>query len=121
MPVVEKTGGPRVHVRGIGTFQAGDQADVSTADAQYLIEERGDFEIVDNGGEDGTNDADTVVPFDPNDLTVDELKDRLDDNEYAEDELDALYSAEAGGFGVDHPEGKERQTALDAIEARREA
>ena len=57
MPTVEKTIGGRVNVRGIGEFVSGDRAEVSTADAQYLVEERGDFELVDDGSEDQADDA----------------------------------------------------------------
>jgi hypothetical protein len=48
MPTVEKVTGGRVHVRDIGHFEAGGRAEVSEADARYLVEERGDFETVDD-------------------------------------------------------------------------
>ena len=47
MPVVEKTSGGAVDVRGIGDFAAGDRAEVSAEDAAYLVDERGDFERID--------------------------------------------------------------------------
>lgn len=47
MPVVEKTSGPNVTVRGIGEFEIGDREEVDGSDAEYLVEERGDFELVD--------------------------------------------------------------------------
>ncbi|WP_435346024.1 hypothetical protein [Haloarchaeobius sp. HRN-SO-5] len=50
MPTVQKTSGGRVTVRDIGEFTVGDQAAVSDAEAQYLVDERGDFTLVD--GED---------------------------------------------------------------------
>jgi hypothetical protein len=73
MPVVEKTSGGTVRVRGIGEFEPGDRADVSTADAQYLCDERGDFERVDEevadaGGEVREEDG----PPDPYDHVCDE-------------------------------------------------
>ena len=55
----------------------------------------------------------TDAPFDPNEHTVSALRERLDeDTEYTAAELEALRAAEA--------DGKARETALDAIDARRE-
>ena len=51
-------------------------------------------------------------PFDPATVTVDDLKERLDENDYSADELDALAAAEEAG--------KDRETALDAIANARE-
>lgn len=48
MPTVEKVNGGRVLVRGIGRFAIGDRAEVSEADAAYLCDARGDFELVDD-------------------------------------------------------------------------
>jgi hypothetical protein len=118
MPTVEKTSGGRVNVRGIGEFERGDQADVSTADAQYLVEERGDFKIVDEASED---DAVTAFAFPETDVgesgeltdfTVDEVKARLETGEF-DHVLDDIKSAE------EH--GKDRSTVHDAIDERREA
>jgi hypothetical protein len=53
MPTVEKVAGPRIHVRDIGRFSTGDRADVSADEAQYLCEELGGFERVDD--EDSTD------------------------------------------------------------------
>jgi len=50
MPTVEKTSGGTVRIRDIGEFAPGDRADVSTADAQYLCDERGDFERIEADG-----------------------------------------------------------------------
>lgn len=50
-------------------------------------------------------------PVDPADYTVDELRDELDSGDYSERELDALADAERSG--------KDRETAMDAIEAAR--
>lgn len=48
MPTVEKTTGGRVYIRPLERrFEIGDQAEVSSEDAEYLVEERGDFEVVD--------------------------------------------------------------------------
>ena len=50
-------------------------------------------------------------PFDPSELTVDELEAELADGEFTDHDLDVLATAEQ--------DGKERDTALDAIEAAR--
>jgi predicted NBD/HSP70 family sugar kinase len=71
MPVVEKVRGGTVRVRGIGKFSVGDRADVSTADAGYLCDERGDFERVAEDAGDG-DEADEGLA----DLTYDELMER---------------------------------------------
>ncbi|MDS0258572.1 hypothetical protein NDI56_03995 [Haloarcula sp. S1CR25-12] len=47
---VEKTDPPNVTVRGVGEFSVGDTDDVAADDAEYLVEERGDFELVDEPG-----------------------------------------------------------------------
>lgn len=58
-------------------------------------------------------DADTPEPpFDPSAHTVDDLKERLDENNYSADDLDALAAAESAG--------KDRETAHDAIDSARE-
>lgn len=122
MPTVEKVGGGRVRVRGIGHFEVGDRAAVSEADAAYLCEERGDFErVTEDGDSDGDSDdagngdddagdsSGVEPPFDPREFTVDELRDELDDGDYGGSELHALGGAEA--------DGKDRETAHEAIEA----
>ena len=49
MPTVEKTTGGRVYIRSADRrFSVGDRADVSEQEAAYLVEERGDFDIVDD-------------------------------------------------------------------------
>ena len=48
MPVVEKTSGNEVDIRGIGDFVVGDRAEVSAEEAAYLVDERGDFELVED-------------------------------------------------------------------------
>lgn len=47
MPTVEKVTPGRVRVRDIGRFEHGDRAEVSAAEAEYLVEQRGDFAMVD--------------------------------------------------------------------------
>lgn len=110
------------------TFEPGDEAEVSDGLASHLVDDVGRFERVDSddASDDGnTADADgdeedvgvdlseeavhpaAEPPFNPSDLTVAEIEERLEDGDYDEPDLLALYSAEA--------ESKERQTALDAI------
>ncbi|WP_147435155.1 hypothetical protein [Haloarcula sp. Atlit-120R] len=129
MPTVEKTEGGRVTVRGIGEFGLGDQAEVSEDDAAYLCDERGDFERIDDvaaedetGGddvhqEDGPPDPDDLeddaesgtLPFNPADLTNDEVADRAADIDDPAT-LRALLNLEE--------EQKDRSGATDAIEER---
>lgn len=65
-------------------------------------------ESADDGEEEGP-------PFDPTELTVDELKDRLSEGEHSDDELDALANAEGD---PDEDDGG-RATAHDAIDQHR--
>lgn len=53
-----------------------------------------------------------VAPFAPGDYSVDDLRDELGERDLTADELDALADAER--------EGKDRSTALDAIDVARE-
>ncbi len=74
------------------------------ADA-YDVEYTADGDVVFE--EDGPPD-DVSPPFDPSELTVDDLEARLADGDYSDAELAALADAE------------ERKTGLDAIESQRE-
>lgn len=73
------------------------------------IERGGHGPVEDDGGGDKPPDEDVEPPFDPSEKTVDELQDALEQNEYSDAELEALAEAEA--------DGKNRETALEAIEA----
>lgn len=128
MPTVEKTEGGRVYVRSVGReFATGDQAEVSSSEAAYLAEERGDFALVDEPDaadvaddgdvreEDGPPDdaeGEAAPAVDPGDLTVPDLREALADIDDA-DELEAIREAEAS-------DGDPRATALDAIDDRRD-
>ena len=117
MPRVEKTDGGLVYIRPLDRrFEIGDRADVSAEQAQYLVEERGDFDVVDAGDADvatedestsGESEEGVGPPFDPAEHTVDELESKLEDGDYGGSELHALAAAEE--------DGKNRETALDAI------
>ena len=101
MPVVEKVSGGRVRVRGIGEFAPGDRADVSTADAQYLCDERGDFALVNSeGGED----------FEVNGWL---------DNDY-QDRADAVREGGVDDYLNEIEEAETSQTVLEAIDERRD-
>lgn len=67
MPTVEKTRGGQVYIRSVGQyFSIGDRADVSESEATYLVEERGDFEIVDGDVQEDVaevNDAELTEEF----------------------------------------------------------
>lgn len=61
----------------------------------------------------GAEDADAAgAPFDPSEYTVGEIEDELESGSYDDDALDALAATEA--------DGKDRETAHDAIEGARE-
>lgn len=62
--------------------------------------------------EDEEADSEAEPPFDPGEHSVDDLRDRLDEGDYSDAELDALADAEAAG--------DDRSTAQDAIDAARE-
>jgi len=103
MPVVEKVRGGRVNVRGIGEFSPGDRAEVSAADAEYLCDDRGDFERVDDAAVSGDG-------FDAEAWLDQDYRDRAD-------------RVEAGD--VDEHLGKIRNvetsdTVIDAIDERQE-
>lgn len=111
MPRVEKTEGGLVYIRPLDRrFEIGDRADVGEELAAYLVEERGDFDVVE--GDD--SDAATAWAFpdgeELNDLTVDEVKNLLSTGEY-DHVLAEIESAEKNG--------KDRSTVHDAIKARR--
>jgi hypothetical protein len=120
MPVVEKTFGGTVRVRDIGEFAPGDRAEVSTADAAYLVDERGDFEVVDADASDEVHEEDgppdesgageAAPAVDPGDLTVADLREALDEGDYSVAELEAVREAEQAD---DDP----RTSALDAIDS----
>jgi len=95
MPTVEKVSGGRVLVRGIGWFDVGDQADVSGADAQYLCEERGDFERVETNQQNGGGDGDVLVN--------DETDDGDDDAEDGDGEDGGSAPGDGRGYLRDEP------------------
>lgn len=117
MPTVEKTSGGRVVVRGIGEFDPGDRVEVSDADAQYLVEERGDFEVID--GDDETDDA--AEEADDSDVAIatgdaEAFVDRTPMEDVVEDIEDGVVDEV-----LDQVEAAaERKGVLEAIEARRD-
>lgn len=71
---------------------------------------------VEDADEDG-DEGDQVLPeppIEPDEYSVDELRDELDDADYSDGQLDAIEAAE-------QEDGSPRSTALDAIDAAREA
>jgi len=125
MPRAHYTGGGTYRVAG-HSFEPGDEREVDRELATYL-RDHDDFKVtvekgstgesddVDGSAEDEADeDGDETVfpadepPFDPAEHTVDEIETLLEENDYDEPKLLALYSAEA--------EAGERQTALAAIE-----
>ncbi|QRY26364.1 MULTISPECIES: hypothetical protein [Halobacterium] len=97
MPVAEKTTGGEVYLRGIDRrVSAGDRVDVSEAFARYLIEERGDFRLVDDQDVDdaGAGD-DTGSGFDLEEFLDKDAKEIVEDVEAgeADNHLDAVAGA----------------------------
>jgi len=59
MPTVKKTDGPRGYIRALDRrVRVGETYDVSRGEAEYVLEERSDFELVE-GSLDGDEDDDT--------------------------------------------------------------
>jgi hypothetical protein len=117
MPVVEKTSGGRVNVRGIGEFVPGDQAEVSRGDAEYLLEERNDFELVEDGNdaEEEPDSDDTVDEAEVDFVAEDDWLDR----DY-QDRADAVAAGEADGFLDTVEEYETSETVIDAVQERRD-
>lgn len=80
--------------------------EVSDFDVNRVVEERNEPEDDENDAGDEENEV--SAPFDPSDLTVDELDERLDETDLTASELEALGDAEEAGSN--------RATALDAID-----
>jgi len=88
MARVEKITGGRVYIRPLATeFEVGDQADVDAEMAAYLVEERGDFERVDDGEDDPSDDGDGAG-------TCEVVK---SDGEVCGRELPCAYHSDDGG------------------------
>jgi hypothetical protein len=133
MVQVEKTDPPNVTVRGIGSFSVGDTADVDADAAEYLVEERGDFEYVTG---DGPADAETESPEDdvreedgppdePQYSIVTDDGEQLTAAEATVDEIEAAIAdvddADALRYMLDaERDGQNRTTAIEAIEKRLE-
>lgn len=136
MPTIEKTRGNREFVRDLGLFERGDRADVPAEQAARLCD-GGNFERVsddddvdegedvdevevasddseDEEEEEPETEGDDSLAFDPNDHTVDDVRDhvRSIDSDDIVAELEAIREAEAAG--------KDRSTAIEAINARLE-
>ncbi|WP_134672599.1 hypothetical protein [Halorussus marinus] len=114
MPRVEKTRGGKVYIQSVDRFfELGDQADVDTDEASYLVDERGDFDLVDSDATDASADAsgdDEREEIAPHELTLDELEDALD----RVDDVHVLDSIE-----MREDQGKDREGAYGLIDSRR--
>ena len=89
-------------------------------DSQHFVADAGAQDVKaesDESAEPPQSDADSDSgssgdsPFDPTDLTVDEVESRLDENDYSDSQLDAIQSAEAAG--------DDRNGVRDAIDEKR--
>jgi len=100
----------RFRLTGAGVdVEQGDTVHVDDETAEYLLE-NGNFEAVEAsaGESDSEDDGGAEPPVAPSELTVDELEATLDESDYSDAELQALRAAEA--------DGKDRSSALDAID-----
>lgn len=113
---------PRYEWRGAGVFRDNrndrdiEPGDVVELDA-HVAGRQPEFTCVEaDTGDSNSDDSDDAVgdvpPFHPEDRTVAEIQDTLDEYHYPEEALTALAEAER--------EGKNRETALDAIDSARE-
>jgi len=117
MPVVEKTHGNQVYIRGAGRFERDDRKEVSDEMAEYLTEERGDFAVVDEDGDvtevEDDNDSDDeeseAEAFDTDAWLEQDYTDREDRvrSGDVDDELELIAESETSN------------TVLDAIGERR--
>lgn len=121
MPRVEKTTGGRLRSRVADQeFVGGETYDVDAETAEYLVNERGGFEIVDAGGmtdetaeeepdHDDLDGEEGTLPFSPASNTIDELSEKIAEIDDVET-LRALRNVEE--------EQKNRDGATDALDAR---
>lgn len=116
MPVVKKTSGGRIVVRGIGEFIPDEEADVSKDDAQYLVDERGDFVRLDSSDEDEPTD-DAAFDFDPAGHDDFETNGWLE-NDY-QDRAEAVRAGGLDDFLNEIEDAERSDTVLEAIDERR--
>ncbi|MCD2204414.1 hypothetical protein [Halobacterium sp. KA-6] len=118
MPVAEKTTGGEVYLRGIDQrVSIGDRVDVSEEFAEYLVEERTDFRLVDvqdvefeeTNNEDSPEDVDEASGFDPGSF--------LDRN--VDPVVEDIKAGDVDGHLDEVNEAAERVTVQDAIGERR--
>ena len=57
MPVVRNNSGRSVYVRNVGDFDAGEEKEVEERYAEYLRDNRDDFEVVEEDGGSGDNEG----------------------------------------------------------------
>jgi hypothetical protein len=115
MVTVEKVAGNRVTVHGVGRFVQGDQAEVGPEMAEYLCDERGDFERVDATAAEGdirpdASDRDFLADY-VDEHTVSDIESDVAAGDY-DDQLELLAAVER--------EGQDRVGVHDAIAARRD-
>ncbi len=128
MPTVKKTDGPRGYIRALGRrVSVGETYEVSQGEAEYVLEERDDFELVEGqlGSEDetdadeGETDSDDEEASDGDGFDAEAFVDRspmddvIEDIEAggADEYLDAVQAAEE--------DGRDRVGVQDAIGERR--
>lgn len=109
MPTVEKTKGGRVSVRGIGDFVPGEPVEVSDDDAEYLCDERGDFTVVDDAGDDDVFQEDGMSDDQERDI---DMRSRSDLESVDHDSLKQF----AGHLGIaEETDLRSKEAIIDAI------
>lgn len=92
-------------------FAPGETVDVDEETADDLLDHWSDgWERADEtqSAEDGDDSEAVDAPLNPSEYTVADLEDELEGGDYSADDLDAIESAEQ--------DGKDRETALEAID-----
>lgn len=118
MPTVERIRG-RGLVRGIGRFDTGDRADVSEDDAEYLVEENGDFRRVDStAASDAADDSDSDAS-DPSDADDPESEAASLADEHWNAAVTAVEDGDADAYLDELEAADDRESVQAAIEDRR--
>lgn len=123
MVTVEKVRGARVRIRSVGRLERGDRIEVSKAMATHLVDERGDFAVVERDElvDQWTDEPDEDDPGDEaeesEEFDVMAFVDRTPVEDVAED----ILAGEADAYLDAIAEAADRVTVQDAVGERRAA
>jgi len=122
MPTVKKTDGPRGYIRALDRrVSVGETYEVSQGEAEYVLEERDDFELVEDGlgSEDEADrdeeDSDDDEDGDDGGFDVEAFLDRTPVDDVVED----IHAGEVDDHLDAVAEAAERVTVQDAVGERR--